>query len=311
MLLDLSFWLGWLRASVRLSAPLVLTATGGAYSERSGVFNIGMEGMMLGGAFFSVVVSHYTGNLVAAALAGAAAGALLGGVLGVLTISRRSDQIIAGIMINLLALGMTNFLFRELLGAAGRQRVPGFSAVHVPLLADIPVLGPVLFRHDLSVYVAYALPVAATWVLFRTSWGLNLQAVGEHPLAANSAGVSVKRVRYVAVMFSGAMAGLGGVALALGGARFFTHGMTAGRGFIALGAIVLGRWNPATVALACLLFGAADALQLRAQTFDFPIPHEFFAMLPYLLTVAALVGLVGRTRAPSQLGIPYVVEGER
>lgn len=311
MLLDLGFWVDWLRASIRLSGPLALTAIGGTYSERSGIFNIGMEGMMLSGAFFAVVTSHYTGNPLLATLAGAMAGAILGGFLGVLTISRRADQIIAGIMINLLALGLTNFLFRELLGAAGRQRVPGFPALRVPLLADIPVLGPILFRQDLSVYVAYAIPVVATWVLFRTSWGLEVQAVGEHPFAAHSAGVSVKRVRYLSVIFSGFMAGLGGVALALGGARFFTHGMTAGRGFIAIGAIVLGRWNPARVALACLLFGAADALQLRAQTFDFPVPHEFFAMLPYLLTVAALVGLVGRTRAPSQLGLPYAPEDQQ
>jgi len=239
-----------------------------------------------------------------------AAGTLLSLVHAYLAISRLANQIIVGAAINLLALGLTNFLYRAIFGATGRERVAGFPQVKLPVLGDIPVIGPILFDHSIAVYIAYILPFVAWYVLFRTTWGLNVRAVGEYPQAADAAGVSVKRVRYLSVMLSGAMAGLGGAALSLGAVRYFTQGMTAGRGFIVLGALVFGKWNPILVALACLFFGAADALQLRAQTFGFAIPHQFLVMLPYLLTIAALVGFVGRTVAPQSLGVPYKSEAD-
>lgn len=305
---ELGFLLDWLRSSIRLATPLALTATGGVYAERSGVFNIGMEGMMLVGAFFAVVGSHYGQSVLLGVSAAMTAGMLLSLVHAYLTIARRADQIICGAALNLLALGLTNFLYRAVFGASGRVRVEGFPQFKLPLLGDIPVVGSILFNHSLDVYLAYLLPVAATWVLFRTTWGLNVRAVGEYPQAADTAGVLVFRVRYLAVLVSGALAGLGGAALSLGDVRYFTQGMTAGRGFIVLGAIVFGKWNPTLVGLACLFFGAADALQLRAQTFGFEIPYQFFVMLPYLLTIAALVGFIGRTRAPQNLGVPYPTE---
>jgi ABC-type uncharacterized transport system permease subunit len=302
------FWIGWLESGIRLSSPLVLTATGGTISERSGVFNIGMEGMMLSGAFAGVAVSFHTGSYLLATVAAALAGVLFALMLGFLTISRRADQVIAGLFLNLLALGLTNFLSRSILGTGGPRRVAGFPRVAVPLLSDIPVLGRALFDQPVSVYFAYTLPLVAAWTLLRTTWGLDVRAVGEQPDAAAAGGIPVRAVRYAAVAISGCLAGLGGASLALGGVRFFSSNMTAGRGYIALAAIVLGRWNPAFVALACLLFGAADALQLRAQAAGIGIPTEFFAMLPYVLAVAALVGLVGRTRAPAKLGVPYARE---
>lgn len=310
MPIDTAFLTDWGTASIRLATPLALTAMGGVYSERSGVFNIGMEGMMLSGAFVAIATSYYTGSVIAAAVAAMAAGALLSLVHAYLAISRRANQIIVGAAINLLALGLTNFLYRALFGATGRERVAGFPQLKIPILGDIPVIGPMLFNHSIAVYIAYVLPFIAWYVLFRTTWGLNVRAVGEYPQAADAAGVSVLRVRYLSVMLSGAMAGLGGAALSLGAVRYFTQGMTAGRGFIVLGALVFGKWNPILVAVACLFFGAADALQLRAQTFGFAIPHQFFVMLPYLLTIAALVGFVGRTVAPQSLGVPYKSEAD-
>jgi ABC-type uncharacterized transport system permease subunit len=304
-MIDPSFWLSWLSSSVRLSAPLALTASGAVFSERSGVFNIGLEGMMLSGAFFSIVGADMTGSPVLGALCGAVAGAVLGLVLAYWTISRKADQIITGVAINMFALGLTNLLYREIFGEKGPERVAGFSNVKIPLLGDIPGVGPVLFDQAALVYVTYLLPFLLAWILFRTTWGLSVRAVGEHPAAADTAGVAVKRVRYACVTLSGFMAGLGGAALALQGARFFTQNMTAGRGFVVLGAIVVGRWNPALAVAACLLFGAADALQLSVQTFGLDIPSEFFVMLPYILTVVALAGLVGRTRQPRKLGIAY------
>ena len=175
----------------------------------------------------------------------------------------------------------------------------------MPVLADIPVVGPILFQQSLIVFVAYFIPIIAAFVLFRTTWGLTIRAGGDFPLAVDTAGLSVTRVRYAAVLFGGAMAGLAGAALALGAVRYFTPGMTAGRGFIVLGAIVVGRWHPMIAAGACLLFGAADAFQLRAQALNLGIPYQFFIMLPYVLAVAAVAGAIGRASPPQQLGRPY------
>jgi ABC-type uncharacterized transport system permease subunit len=303
-----AFWINWLTASVRLSTPLALTAAGGVFAERSGVFNIGLEGMMLSGAFFAIAGSYATGSAIVGALCGAAAGAVLGLLLSYWTISRKADQIIAGVAINLFALGLTNLLYRAIFGDVGPVRVAGFSNVRIPLLADIPWAGEILFQQAALVYVAFLLPLALAWVLYRTTWGLSVRSVGEHPAASDTAGVSVARIRYACVTFSGLMAGLGGAALALEGARFFTQGMTAGRGYVVLGALVVGRWHPAWAAAACLLFGAADAFQLSVQAYGIGIPSEFFVMLPYILTVAALAGLVGRTRPPRKLGVAYSSE---
>jgi simple sugar transport system permease protein len=311
MLPDAASIVDWGSAAIRLATPLILAAIGGVYAERSGVFNIGIEGTMLIGTFTAVAVSYYLASMDPALAAALAAGAamLAGGATALLhaylSISRRVDQIITGAAINILALGLTNILYRAVWGAAGRQRVAGFPQVRIPVLANIPVIGPILFDHSIVVYAAFILPIVAAFVLFRTTWGLSIRAAGDFPAAVDTAGLSVERTRYGAVVFSGLMAGLAGAALALGAVRYFTPGMTAGRGFIVLGAIVFGRWNPILAAVACLLFGAADAFQLRAQALDLGVPYQFFVMLPYLLAVLAIAGVIGRTSAPQHLGLPY------
>lgn len=305
---DWPFVQDWAGASIRFAAPLALTAIGGVYSERSGVFNIGLEGMMLTGGFVAVLVSFLTGSPLLGASAALAAGAAMAGIHGYLVVTRMADQILVGVGLNLLALGGTNLLSRQAFGAAGRERVAGLLDTRLPVLSEIPYAGAVLFNQNVAVYLAYVLPLVATFVLFRTTWGLNVRAVGEHPRAAESAGIPVRRIRYVCVLLSGAMAGLGGAALSLGASRYFTPNMTAGRGFIVLATIALGKWNPALAAIACLVFGAGDALQLRAQTFGFAVPHQFFIMLPYLLTIAALIGFIGRSAPPEHLGRPYQSE---
>lgn len=312
MSIDSVFLTDWGSAAIRLSTPLILATIGGVYAERSGVFNIGIEGMMLIGAFTAVAASFYLGPyadpMVVALLAtliAIIASSAVALVHAFLAITRKVDQIVTGAAINILAIGLTNTLFRAVWGETGRERVAGFPEVRVPILADIPVIGPIFFEQSLVVFLAYVIPILAGLVLFRTTWGLSIRAAGEFPLAVDTAGLSVDRTRYAAVLFSGAMAGLAGAALALGAVRYFTPGMTAGRGFIVLGAIVVGRWNPRLAAAACLLFGAADAFQLRAQALNLEIPYQFLVMLPYVLAVAAVAGAIGRANPPQQLGKPY------
>ncbi len=312
MLPEAAFLTDWGSASIRLATPLILAVVGGVFAERSGVFNIGIEGMMLVGAFTSVATSYYLGPVAdplavaaASALAAMLAGAGFALLHAALTVTRGVDQIITGFAINILALGLTNTLFRAIWGETGRERVTGFPEVRIPLLADVPLIASVFFDHSLIVFIAYAVPLVAAFVLFRTTWGLTIRAAGDFPMAVDTAGQSVTRARYAPVVFSGAMAGLAGAALALSAVRYFTPGMTAGRGFIVLGAIVVGRWHPVLAAAACLLFGAADAFQLRAQALNLGIPYQFFVMLPYLLAVAAVAGAIGRTTPPQELGRPY------
>ncbi|MDQ1582503.1 MAG: ral nucleoside transport system permease protein [Microbacteriaceae bacterium] len=310
MTVDSAFLVDLGDAAVRSAAPLALATIGGVVCERSGVFNIGMEGMMLTGAFCAVVTAFTAdaaglptaATLLLAASAGVLAGIALGLLHALLCIKNRADQIVSGIAINLLALGATSMLYRLLAPRMGSGRVPGFGPLEVPLLGRIPYLGPIFFRQSLLVYLVYLLPFGVALVLYRMPWGLKLRSVGEYAEGAHAAGIGVERTRYLAVSFSGAMAGLGGAALALGGVRVFTPNMTAGRGYIVLAAIVVAKWDPRAGVLACVLFGVADAFQLRAQALGVGIPSEFLLMIPYLLTILVMAGAIGRTSAPSQLG---------
>jgi len=296
----------WLAASVRLAAPLILVGIGGVYTERTGVFNIGMEGMMLVGAFFATAGTLLTGNVWIGTLYAMIAGGILAVIHAYLTVSRRANQIVSGAAINLLALGLTNLLNPVLYNAFEyRPRVELYPVMAPEFLQNIPVIGPILFAQPVIVWIAIALPFVAAWVLYKTSWGLSVRAVGDHPHAVATAGISVFLLKYIGVLLSGIFAGLGGAALVLTQLGLFAPNMTAGRGFIVLAALVLGKWNPISVALACTLFGAADALQLRLQTFSTGIPYQIPVMLPYILTVAALAGLVGRTVPPKTAGQPY------
>ncbi|HET9186263.1 MAG TPA: ABC transporter permease [Solirubrobacterales bacterium] len=303
----MNFVHGLLDTTVTVAIPLALAACGGLMAERAGVFNIGLEGMMLVGAFVGVVASYYTHSawpgIVAAPLAGAALGALLGG----LCVSLRGDQIVVGIMLNILALGLTSLLFRAIFGLQGQSgTVAALHPIRIPGLADIPYLGQALFDQDAIAYLAYLIVIGLTVFLFRTPGGMRWRSAGDAPSALEAAGVSVVRMRYMAVLVSGALAGLAGAHLTLGETPFFSDGMTNGRGFIALGAVIVGRWNPVGALLAALLFGVAQATQLQLQASGVDVPYQLLGMLPYVLTIAVLAGAAGRSHAPRFVGRPYI-----
>jgi simple sugar transport system permease protein len=300
------FWIGLLAAAVRLATPILLAALGELIAERAGILNIGLEGMMLFGALGGFLGSQITGSPWTGVLAGIAAGCILALLFAYLTVTLSADQIICGIMVNLLALGVTGFLHRAIFGIT--KVIPSATPLsdwHIPILSDVPILGPILFQQNPLVYLALAL-VLICWFLFaRTTWGLKIRSVGEFPQGADSVGVSVAKVRYAAVLACGALAGLGGAFLSLGQLNMFVEHMTAGRGFIALAVVIFGRWNPLGVLAASLLFGGAEALQFRLQALGFEMPFQFLAILPYALTVIALVSIAGRAVQPAALGLPY------
>ncbi len=295
----------FLAATVRMATPLGYAAVGGVFSERSGVFNIALEGMMLVGAFAAVVGSHWVGDPWAGLALAAGAGAALAAIHAVAAVSFGANQIVAGLAINLMALGATTYLNRVLIRAQDILRVPAFEPFPLPGLSHVPVIGPVLFRQPVPVYLLVGLVFVAAYVLFRTPAGLAVRAVGEYPRAVDTAGLPVAGIRYACVILSGAMAGLGGAFLSVAHVNMFTENMTAGRGFIALTAIIFGKWHPVGALGACLLFGAADALQLRVQAYDLGVPYQIPVMMPYLLALLVMSGLVGRSPAPAAAGIPY------
>lgn len=310
MLLDPTMLSDFLSTSLRLSIPIVFAALGGVLSERAGVYNIGLEGMMLAGAFGAAVGTFFTGEPFFGVLSGMFAGALMAVVLAVLAVSLGVNQIVAGIAINMFSIGVTAFLSRIVFsGQANTMTLPGYKAFAIPGLAAIPVLGPVLFTQDALVYLMYATVLLLFYLMFYTPWGLNIRAVGENPRAADTAGVRVNMVRYICVLGSGALAGLGGCYLVLSHVFLFSEHMSAGKGFIALAAIILGRWNPIGAFFACLLFGLFDALQLRLQFANPEVPYQAFVILPYVVSILALVGLIGKPRPPGAVGLPYKREG--
>ena len=293
-----------LASTIRNATPLVFAALGGMFSERSGVVNIGLEGLMLISAFAGVVGAFLTGSAVVALGFALAAGLVFALIHALMCVTFEADQIISGTAINLLALGGTGFLMVSVFGAGGTSpRVEGFGEVPIPLLSSIPVIGPALFSQSVLVYLMYVMVPATFFVLFRTPFGLRLRATGESPEAVDTAGISVGRMRYYGVALSGLLASLGGIYLSMGILSAFTENMTNGRGFIALAALIFGRWNPIGAAGAALLFGFALAV-----TFSAPqevIPNEFLQMIPYVLTIVALAAFGGRAIAPAAIGKPY------
>jgi general nucleoside transport system permease protein len=305
---SLVFFEDYLSASLRLAVPLAFAALGGLYSERSGVLNIGLEGMMLTGAFVSAATVFYSGNVGLATLAAIASGGLVGLLHACLCVTLRVNQLVSGLAINLSMAGLTAFLSRLVFNSKTTEPLPGMEAIAIPGLHQIPIVGSLLFDRDLLVYLLFLLLPLSHYLLFQTSLGLTLRAVGESPRAAETAGISVTRVRYGSVVLSGCLAALGGAYLVLVHVKFFTEDISAGKGFIALAALIFGRWCPIGTGLACLLFGATEALQLRIQAFNLNIPYQFLAMLPYLTALFALVGLAGKSTPPAALGIPYIKE---
>lgn len=296
----------FLASAVRLAAPLVLAALGGILSERSGVITIGLEGIMLAGALAGVLGAYFAASAWIGLLCAVAAGGTVAAVHAAIAVGFKADQIVSGAAINIGALGLTSFLVRVVFGLQDQKReVPHFTALPIPGLADLPLVGPILFRQVGLVYAAFLLVPVLWWVLYRTTWGLRILAAGEHPRAADTAGVNVDRVRAVCVIACGCAGGLGGAFLSLGQLHFFVDDMVGGRGFIALAALIFGRWDPLGTLAACLVFGAADALQFRLQAFGTGVPHQFLLMFPYVATLAILVVYAGRAKPPSALGVPY------
>ncbi len=288
-------------ASLRISVPYALAALGATFSERGGVINIGLEGIMLNGALAYVLgawVTHSPWLGLAAALAAGLATAALHAFI---TITLRADQITSGLGINLLAAGLTKFVLHAVFhSSSNSEQVVGFDAFQVPLLSKLPALGPVIGSP--LVLLAIVLVVVAQAVMFGSVFGLRLRAVGEHPEAAATLGLSVERLRWSGVLLSGLFAGLAGAWLA-SEQHSFTDGMTGGRGYIAIAAMIVGKWSPRGAALACLLFGAAEALQITLQGSKFP--PELLQMLPYVVTMLALAGFIGRAIPPRAVGVPY------
>ena len=293
-------------STVRMASPILYATMGGILNERAGIINIGLEGIMLTGALTGVVVSFYTNDPWLGFAAAIAAGGVVGLVHAFLSISLRANQIVSGAAINIACLGLTSFVIRTLFGLKEQQRtVPHFLPSHVPVLSDIPFLGAVLFTQNVVVYAAYALVPLLAFVLYRTRWGLVIIAAGEHPRALDTMGIDPNRVRYVCTVLSGMAAGGGGASLSLGQLHFFVDDMAGGRGFMALAALIFGRWDPVGGLLACLLFGAADALQFRIQATGVNIPYQFMLMVPYVLTLVVLVVFMARARGPAAIGVAY------
>ncbi len=293
-----------LASTVRQSTPLVLGALCGLLGERSGVINIGIEGQMLLAAFVAFLANVYIGNLWIATLAGLLAGAIMGLFLAFMSVTLKMDQIIGGTVINILAVGLTGYFYVSGLTTKGK-----FQPIPLGPLADIPLIGPVLFRNPPITYLAILLVFVLHYALFYTRWGLRTRAVGEHPSAADTVGINVFRTRYINVTIAGALAGLGGAFLTLEGVGSFERGMTNGRGFLALAIMIFGKWTPLGSWGAALLFGFTYAMQTQLQFWGVNLPPQFIGSLPYILTILVLAGFVGRSRAPAAEGIPYEKEG--
>jgi general nucleoside transport system permease protein len=296
-----------LAVTVTKATPIALGALAGICSERSGVVNIGIEGLMLTSAFIGFMVGVYTGNLALALLAALLSGALLALLHAVLSIGFKVDQIVSGTVVNILAVGLTGYLNRKLF-ATGAPAGPGvLPSLDVPVLSGLPWLGPILFQQKPLAISAIVLVFVLQAALFRTRWGLRTRAIGEHPLAADTVGVNVNALRYVNVVLGGLLAGLGGAYFTLESVPHFEPLMTNGRGFIALAAMIFGKWTPIGAWGAALLFGVAEAIPtaLQLQNQGISIPYQLIGLLPYLLTIIVVAGAVGRSTPPAAIGIPY------
>jgi simple sugar transport system permease protein len=302
-----------LRSSLRQSTPIVLGAMAGILCERSGIINIGIEGMMLTGAFLGFMSNVWSGNLLVAIVGAVVAGGITGAFHAFMSVTLKVDQIISGTVINTMALGFTGYFYQQGLTTQGKlQPYP------IPFLSDIPVLGPVFFDNPPITYLALILVGVVHGMLFRTRWGLRTRAVGEHPAAADTVGVGVLRMRYLNVILGGMLAGLAGGFLTLEAVGSFERGMTNGRGFVALAVMIFGNWTPLGAWVGALLFGFANGLQTQIQfvanqlppqfAWVSDIPHQFIGMLPYVLTIIVLVGFVGRTHPPAAIGKVYEKE---
>ena len=306
---DLAAGGDFLATSLRLAVPLAFAALGGVISERAGVFNVALEACLLGGAFGAALGAMMLGSPFAGLAAALCCAVAIGAALSLLAVRLGVNQLVAGLALNILVLGLTSYCSRLFLGGGANRQVSGFTPAEIPVLSELPLLGPMLFRHDLLTYALVACIALSWWAIYRTPWGLALRAVGENARAVDAAGIDVTLLRSLAVMLGCAVAGLGGAFLVLSHVFIFTEHMSAGKGFLALAAVILGRWNPVGALAACLLFGACDALQLRLQFGRPDIPYQLFSMLPFLASLVALV-FSGKVRPPAGIGVKYVRGGK-
>jgi general nucleoside transport system permease protein len=296
-----------MQQSFAQSIPLVLGALCGCMCERSGVINIAIEGQLLMGAFTGAIVASGVGSLTLGLISGSLAGGLLGLLLAVFAIAFLVDQIILGVVLNVLALGLTGFLYdRLMVPNADLNSGNTFNAIKIPVLGDIPIIGPIFFDSTIFLYITYALIIVIQIGLFRTRWGLRVRAVGEHPTAADTVGIKVLWTRYRNVVLGGMVAGIGGAYLTIGSVGFFNKDISSGYGFIALAAMIFGRWTPLGSVGAALLFGFAATLAIVLSSLNVPLDSNILQMTPYLATIIAVAGLVGKVRAPAADGKPYV-----
>ena len=299
---------GLLQAAVLLAVPLIFGSMAGLLCEKSGVINIAIEGQLLFAAFVSAVVASLSQNLIWGLISAPIAGALVSWILAYFSIRFQVDQVILGFVINVLVLGLTNFFYTVLLvpyestwNAAG-----SFSAIPIPVLSKIPIIGPILFNQTIIVYFMYLIVTVIQIALFKSKWGLRTRAVGELPIAADSVGIDVNKLRFRNVLIAGAVAGVGGAVFTIGAVGVFSQSMTAGAGFIALACLIFGKWSPKGALIAALFFGFTNSLQSNLSIAGVPIPSEFMLMIPYIATIIAVSGLIGRVRAPAADGIPYL-----
>lgn len=293
-------------AVLRLTTPILLVAMGSIFCERAGIMNIAVEGFMLMGAMTAVVVTYYLGNPWLGAVGAMAAGLVLSAIFAIFVVYIGTDHIVTAVALNLFSMGATSLIFRQIFGAMSRTpEINGLPTWKIPILSNIPVAGDIFFEQSPLVYLAFLSIPVANFVLYHTKWGLNIRAVGETPRAADSVGLNVLKIRLITTLVSGAVSGLAGAFLSIGQTTIFQEGMTAGRGFIAYTAIVFGKWNPLGAMAGSLLFGFADALQLRIQALGIGIPYQFALMIPYLFTIFAIVFAVGRVSWSAAYGQPY------
>ncbi len=288
--------------TLRITIPYFLPSLGAVFSEKGGVVNIALEGILLIGAFFTTLGTYYTQSVFIGILFGVAAGLIIALLHSLASITFKANQIVSGIAINLFAIGITKFFCKVFFNSSSNSaRIPGLETVNIPLLSSVPVF------NNIFITLSIILLILSYIIIYKTKFGLRLRAVGENPSAADSLGINVNKIRYIGVLISGALAGLGGAWLAFD-QHSFTDGLSAGRGYIALAAMIIGKWNPWGAAGACLVFGFAESLSIQFQ--NLPIPTQFIQMLPYVLTIVVLAGFIGKSTPPAADGIPYEKEEE-
>ncbi len=296
-------FIGILTSAIRLATPYLFAAVGESFAQTSGVVNLGVDGIMLVGAFAAFYITLITGNLWLAVLAAALVGLLMGLLMSFISVTLKAEQGISGIGLYMFGLGLSSLLFKVLVGSV--QTVAGFDTIKIPVLGDIPVIGEIFFQNSLPVYAAFLLVPLAWWFLDKTTWGLKIKSVGQNPAAADSLGVNVDQVRYFCVCLGAVLAGLAGASLSIALVNLFQENLTAGMGFIAVALVYFGGWKPSGILVGALLFSTVNAIQLWMQVLGVKIPSDLAIMLPYLLTIAALVAVTNRIRQPAALNKPF------